>query len=85
MDPTVPLARHLFAAPTFYYKAGIAFLAWLNGHQKGFHMVGGLHSARDLPHLAQVVRLADAAGVLSDPELAVSRMRALLEVSGVDQ
>ncbi|RKS08708.1 dihydrodipicolinate synthase/N-acetylneuraminate lyase [Nocardiopsis sp. Huas11] len=85
MDPTVPLARHLFAAPTFYYKSGIAFLAWLNGHQKGFHMVGGLHSARDLPHLAQVVRLADTAGALSDPELAVSRMRALLEVSGVEQ
>ncbi|MFE3456033.1 dihydrodipicolinate synthase family protein [Nocardiopsis aegyptia] len=85
MEPTVPLARHLFAAPTFYYKAGIAFLSWLNGHQKGFHMVGGLHSARDLPHLGQVVRLADAAGALSDPELAVARMRALLEVSGVDQ
>ncbi|WP_159943510.1 MULTISPECIES: dihydrodipicolinate synthase family protein [unclassified Nocardiopsis] len=85
MEPTVPLARHLFAAPTFYYKTGIAFLAWLNGHQKGFHMVGGLHSARDLPHLAQAVRLADAAGVLRDPELAAARMRALLEVSGVEQ
>lgn len=85
MEPTVPLARHLFAAPTFYYKAGIAFLSWLNGHQRGFHMVGGLHSARDLPHLAQVVRLADAAGALSDPELAATRMRGLLEVSGVAQ
>ncbi|MEE2048496.1 DUF993 family protein, partial [Nocardiopsis tropica] len=85
MDPTVPLARHLFAAPTFYYKTGITFLAWLNGHQKGFHMVGGLHSARDLPHLAQALRLADAAGVLSDPDLAAARMRALLQVSGVDQ
>ncbi|WP_017601402.1 dihydrodipicolinate synthase family protein [Nocardiopsis lucentensis] len=85
LGPTVPLARHLFAAPTFYYKTGIAFLAWLNGHQKGFHMVGGLHGARDLPHLAQAVRLADAAGVLGDPELAVARMRSLLRVSGVDQ
>jgi len=85
MDPTVPLARHLFAAPTFYYKTGITFLAWLNGHQKGFHMVGGLHSARDLPHLAQALRLADAAGVLSDPDLAAERMRSLLQVSGVDQ
>lgn len=85
MEPTVPLARHLFGAPTFYYKTGVAFLAWLNGHQRGFHMVGGLHSARDLPHLAQVVRLADAAGVLVDPDLAAARMRALLEVSGVDQ
>ncbi len=85
MDPTVPLARHLFAEPTFYYKTGVAFLAWLNGHQKGFHMVGGLHSARDLPHLAQTVRLADAAGALTDPDLAAARMRALLQVSGVDQ
>ncbi|WP_047867443.1 dihydrodipicolinate synthase family protein [Nocardiopsis sp. RV163] len=85
MDPTVPLARHLFAEPTFYYKTGVAFLAWLNGHQKGFHMVGGLHSARDLPHLAQAVRLADAAGALTDPDLAAARMRALLQVSGVDQ
>ncbi|MBB6119935.1 DUF993 family protein [Nocardiopsis algeriensis] len=85
MEPTVPLARHLFGAPTFYYKTGIAFLSWLNGHQKGFHMVGGLHSARDLPHLAQALRLADAAGALTDPDLAASRMRALLQVSGVDQ
>lgn len=85
MDPTVPLARHLFTEPTFYYKTGVAFLAWLNGHQKGFHMVGGLHSARDLPHLAQAVRLADAAGALTDPDLAAARMRALLQVSGVDQ
>ncbi|WP_017569038.1 dihydrodipicolinate synthase family protein [Nocardiopsis halotolerans] len=85
MDPTVPLARHLFAAPTFYYKTGVAFLAWLNGHQPGFHMVGGLHSARDLPHLARALCLADAAGVLTDPDLAAARMRALLEVSGVKQ
>ncbi|GAA3740486.1 dihydrodipicolinate synthase family protein [Salinactinospora qingdaonensis] len=81
--PTVPLARHVFAAPTYHYKAGIAFLAWLNGHQPGFTMVAGLHSARDLPHLAETLRLADAAGALRDPELAVSRMRALLDVAGV--
>ncbi|GAB3701123.1 dihydrodipicolinate synthase family protein [Nocardiopsis oceani] len=85
MEPTVPLARHLFSVPTYYYKTGIAFLAWLNGHQKGFHMVGGLHSARDLPHLAHTLRLADAAGVLSDPDLAADRMRSLLRVSGVPQ
>ncbi|GAA1465616.1 dihydrodipicolinate synthase family protein [Nocardiopsis exhalans] len=85
MEPTVPLARHLFSEPTYYYKTGIAFLAWLNGHQKGFHMVGGLHSARDLPHLAHTLRLADTAGVLSDPDLAARRMGALLEVSGVAQ
>jgi hypothetical protein len=85
MEPTVPLARHLFSEPTYYYKTGIAFLSWLNGHQEGFHMVGGLHSARDLPHLAQTLRLADRAGVLSDPELAARRMRGLLRVSGVAQ
>lgn len=85
MEPTVPLARHLFSEPTYYYKTGIAFLAWLNGHQEGFHMVGGLHSARDLPHLAHTLRLADAAGALSDPELAARRMRTLLQVSGVAQ
>ncbi|GLU48252.1 dihydrodipicolinate synthase family protein [Nocardiopsis ansamitocini] len=83
MAPTVPLARHVFAAPTYYYKTGIAFLAWLNGHQPGFTMVGGLHSARDVVHLSTAFRLADAAGVLGDPELAVARMRALLDVSGV--
>ncbi|MFL1430504.1 MULTISPECIES: dihydrodipicolinate synthase family protein [unclassified Nocardiopsis] len=85
LDPTVPLARHLFGAPTPHYKTGIAFLAWLNGHQRGFHMVGGMQSARDLPHLARTLRLADAAGVLTDPDLAVARMRALLDVSGVRQ
>ncbi|TDQ45494.1 dihydrodipicolinate synthase family protein [Actinorugispora endophytica] len=85
LEPTVPLARHLFAEPTYYYKTGITFLAWLNGHQSGFTMVGGLHSARDLPHLAAAFRLADAAGVLTDPETAVARMRALLDVAGVER
>ncbi|GAA4928172.1 dihydrodipicolinate synthase family protein [Streptomonospora halophila] len=83
LEPTVPLARHIFAAPTFYYKTGIAFLSWLNGHQPGFTMVGGLHSARDLVHLSKALRLADAAGVLTDPDLAAARMRSLLEISGV--
>ncbi|MFC3996321.1 dihydrodipicolinate synthase family protein [Nocardiopsis sediminis] len=83
LAPTVPLARHIFAAPTYYYKTGIAFLAWLNGHQPGFTMVGGLQSARDLPHLAEAFRLADAAGVLTDPATAVARMRLLLDVAGV--
>ncbi|MFC4564599.1 dihydrodipicolinate synthase family protein [Nocardiopsis mangrovi] len=81
--PTVPLARHIFAAPTYYYKTGIAFLAWLNGHQPGFTMVGGLQSARDLPHLAEAFRLADSAGVLTDPATAVARMRLLLDAAGV--
>jgi hypothetical protein len=82
--PTVPLARQIFSAPTYYYKTGIAFLAWLNGHQPGFGMVGGLQTGRSLPHLAETFRLADAAGVLTDPELAVKRFRRLLVVGGVD-
>jgi hypothetical protein len=82
--PTVPLARQIFSAPTYYYKTGIAFLAWLNGHQPGFGMVGGLQTGRSLPHLAETFRLADAAGVLTNPELAVTRFRQLLVVGGVD-
>jgi hypothetical protein len=82
--PTVPLARQIFSAPTYYYKTGIAFLAWLNGHQPGFGMVGGLQTGRSLPHLADTFRLADAAGVLTSPELAVDRFRRLLAVGGID-
>jgi hypothetical protein len=82
--PTVPLARQIFSAPTYYYKTGIAFLAWLNGHQPGFGMVGGLQTGRSLPHLADTFRLADAAGVLTTPELAVDRFRKLLAVGGID-
>jgi uncharacterized protein DUF993 len=82
--PTVPLARQIFSAPTYYYKTGIAFLAWLNGHQPGFGMVGGLQTGRSLSHLADTFRLADAAGVLTSPELAVDRFRKLLIVGGVD-
>lgn len=82
--PTVPLSRQIFSAPTPYYKTGIAFLAWLNGHQPGFGMVGGLQTGRSLPHLAETFRLADQAGVLTKPELAVHRFRQLLVVGGVD-
>jgi hypothetical protein len=82
--PTVPLARQIFSAPTYYYKTGIAFLAWLNGHQPGFGMVGGLQTGRSLPHLADTFRLADAAGVLTSPELAVDRFRKLLIVGGIN-
>jgi hypothetical protein len=82
--PTVPLARHIFSAPTPYYKTGIAFLAWLNGHQPGFGMVGGLQTGRSIPHLAETLRLADQAGVLTQPDLAVDRFRQLLAVHGVD-
>ncbi|WP_433177905.1 dihydrodipicolinate synthase family protein [Actinoallomurus sp. CA-150999] len=81
--PTVPLARHIFAAPTYYYKTGVVFLAWLAGHQAHFRMVGGLESARSVPHLVRLFELADQAGLLPDPELAVVRMRAWLTVQGV--
>jgi hypothetical protein len=83
LDATVPLARHLFAAPTYYYKTGIAFLAWLAGHQPGFVMVGGLQSARSAVHLAEAYRLADRLGLLPDPELAADRVRAYLVTAGV--
>jgi hypothetical protein len=79
----LPLARKLFAAPTWHYKAGIVFLAWLNGHQGHFRMVGGLEGARTLVHLADVFRLADGAGLLADPPLATERMRRLLAVGGI--
>jgi hypothetical protein len=81
--PTLPLARHIFASPTYYYKTGIAFLAWLGGHQPGFTMVGGLQSARSVVHLAHLARLADDARLLPDPELAAGRLRAFLGVTGV--
>jgi hypothetical protein len=83
LAPTVPLSRHVFAAPTRFYKTGVVFLAWLNGHQPHFAMVGGQQSARSLLHLAELFRLADAAGLLRDPALATDRMRALLAVYGV--
>lgn len=82
-EPTVPLARHLFAPPTFNYKTGIAFVSWLSGLQPGFVMVGGMQSARSLPHLVQTFELADAARLLPDPELAADRMTTLLRAQGV--
>ncbi|MER9997371.1 dihydrodipicolinate synthase family protein [Mesorhizobium sp. M0051] len=83
MAPTVPLARKIFEAPTEYYKAGIVFMAWLNGHQDHFAMVGGMQSARGIRHYADVFRLADQVGLLADPDLAVARMRSLCAVAGV--
>lgn len=79
--PTVPLARHCFAAPTYYYKTGVVFLAWLSGHQDHFSMVGGQQSGRSVPHLLELFKLADAAGVLPDPELAAARIRDFLRVT----
>jgi hypothetical protein len=84
LAPTVPLSRHVFAAPTRFYKTGVVFLAWLNGHQTHFTMVGGQQSARSVLHLTELFRLADAAGLLRDPELAVARMRTFLDVSGIE-
>jgi hypothetical protein len=83
LAPTVPLSRHIFQAPTRFYKTGVVFMAWLNGHQSHFTMVGGQQSTRSIQHLAELFRLADAAGLLADPDLAASRMRALLAVHGV--
>jgi len=85
LDPTLALARELFRAPTRHYKVGIVLLAWLNGHQRHFSMLGGLQGARGAVHYAKVFEYADACGALSDPELAVDRMRKLLSVTcGVD-
>jgi hypothetical protein len=83
--PTVPLSREIFRAPTRFYKAGIAFLAWLNGHQSHFVMPAGFQSSRDITHYAAVFRLADAAGLLARPDLAERRMRTLLDLHGIDQ
>ncbi|WP_394840213.1 dihydrodipicolinate synthase family protein [Pendulispora rubella] len=82
-EPTLPLARWLFAAPTYHYKTGIVFLAWLCGHQDAFVMVNGAHSARSILHLTEAFRRADVADLFPDPFLAASRMRALLATAGV--
>lgn len=85
LAPTVPLSRHIFRAPTRYYKTGVVCMSWLNGHQDHFVMVGGQQSARSILHLAELFRLADAAGLLHDPELACARMKQLLAVHGIVQ
>jgi hypothetical protein len=83
LEPTVPLSRHIFRAPTRFYKTGVVFLAYLNGHQDHFTMVGGQQSARSILHLAELFRLADAAGVLANPDLATARMKTVLALHGV--
>jgi hypothetical protein len=82
LAPTVPLSRHIFKAPTRFYKTGVVFMAWLNGHQEHFVMVGGQQSARNVLHFSELFRLADAAGLLADPELACRRMKQLLSLHG---
>jgi hypothetical protein len=84
LGPTVPLSRHIFKAPTRFYKTGIVFMAYLNGHQDHFTMVGGQESARSMLHLADLFRLADQAGLLADPELATQRMKAVLATGGIE-
>jgi hypothetical protein len=84
LAPTVPLSRHIFKAPTRFYKTGVVFLAWLNGHQGHFTMLGGQQSARSIVHLAELFRLADQANLLRDADLATHRMRSLLAVYGMD-
>lgn len=84
MAPTLPLSRHVFEAPTYHYKTGIAFLSWLCGHQPGFTMVGGLQSARSIVHLGRLLVLADDAQLLPDPELAARRWRLWLAAAGVE-
>lgn len=84
LAPTVPLSRHIFKAPTRFYKTGVVFMAYLNGHQDHFTMIGGQESARSTLHLAQIFRLADRAGLLTDPDRAVARMKGVLAVRGIE-
>ena len=84
LGPTVPLSRHIFMAPTRYYKTGVVFMAWLNGHQSHFSMIGCQQSTRSAQHLAELFRLADEANLLEHPELAVHRMRILMATHGVE-
>ncbi|MEJ5086033.1 dihydrodipicolinate synthase family protein [Brucella pseudogrignonensis] len=84
IEPTVPLSRKIFETPTQYYKAGVVFLAWLNGHQSHFTMPAGMQSARSILHYADIFRLADQANVLDHPEIALPRMKHLLAVYGLN-
>jgi hypothetical protein len=84
LAPTLPLSRYIFQRPTFYYKTGVVFLAYLNGHQRHFRMLGGQESARSISHLGELFVLADQARLLRDPELAVKRMRGILSLAGVE-
>jgi hypothetical protein len=84
-EPTVALSRHIFMAPTRFYKTGVVFLAWLNGHQSHFRMVGGQESTRSVVHLAELFRLADASHLFHDPQATASRMKYFLALAGVDQ
>jgi hypothetical protein len=84
LAPTVPLSRHIFRSPTRFYKTGVVFMAYLNGHQDHFTMVGGQESTRSTLHLAELFRLADQAGLLSNPEMATRRMKTVLATRGIE-
>ena len=84
LDAAEQLGRHVFSAPTYHYKTGVAFLAWLNGHQQAFTMVGGMHSARSLPHLSRTIELAATTGNLEDPVLAAERWHGMLRLAGYE-
>ena len=84
LAPTVPLSRLIFRAPTQYYKTGVVFLAWLNGFQDHFVMAAGAQSMRPISYFAEILRLADQAGLLNDPERACHRMRQLLALHGIE-
>jgi hypothetical protein len=85
LEPTLPLSRHVFSTPTYYYKTGVVFMAYLSGHQDHFRMINGLESARSIVHLSRQLVLADRAGLLPDPDLAAHRMGLVLEMAGVEQ
>ena len=85
LAPTLPLSRHVFSRPTYYYKTGVVFMAYLGDHQGHFHMVNGLEAARSIVHLSRQFVLADQAGLLPDPDLAAHRMRLVLELAGITQ
>ncbi|MCL6548457.1 MAG: dihydrodipicolinate synthase family protein, partial [Alicyclobacillus sp.] len=84
LEPTVPLSRHIFQPPTYAYKTGVVFMAYLNGHQRHFRMVGGAESWRSVPHLCRLFMLADQAGLLADPESAAARLRQVLALAGAE-
>src|SRR5690606_13790855 len=84
LDAAEQLGRHVFSAPTYHYKTGVAFLAWLNGHQQAFTMVGGMHSARSLPHLSRTIELAATTGTLEDLALAAERWHGMLRLAGYE-
>ena len=84
LEPTVPLSRHVFKRPTHAYKTGIVFLAYLNGHQSHFRMLGGAEGARTAVHLGELIRLADVAGLIEDADRAAARARVVFAAAGIE-